>query len=172
LEHGPSTLHLRSFYKPQLERHFEHFPESQIHVILFEEFVRNTGSVTDQLYSFLGISQDVERQAGEAHANKSTVPRSLRLQLVLNYISEILITRYGSHLPGERSKNEEEGLVREKVRDILFHLRRWNRKEGEYPPMSQTTRDCLGKVYARENRGLSELIGKDLSEYWPFMNDY
>ena len=38
-----------------------------------------------------------------------------------------------------------------------------------YPPMSPQTRAFLEKLYRRMNGGLSDLIGRDVSRFWPYM---
>ena len=39
-----------------------------------------------------------------------------------------------------------------------------------YPPMKKETTLFLEKLYARENRDLGELLGLDLSAFWPYMS--
>jgi hypothetical protein len=35
--------------------------------------------------------------------------------------------------------------------------------------MDPSTESFLRRLYAKENRGLSDLIGVDLAQYWPYM---
>ncbi len=49
-------------------------------------------------------------------------------------------------------------------------IRRANAASGKsYPPMKQRTRRFLEELFAKENRGLSELIGVSVQDYWPYM---
>jgi len=41
----------------------------------------------------------------------------------------------------------------------------------KYPPMKTKTRNFLEKLFIMENRGLSEIINKDLKKYWPYMKE-
>jgi hypothetical protein len=37
------------------------------------------------------------------------------------------------------------------------------------PEMKAPTRRFLERLYAKENRGLAELIGRDLATFWPYL---
>jgi len=165
LRFGPNTLHQRSFYRQQLERYFDLFPRNQIKVILFERFVQDTQAVVDEVCSYLGLSTSVDVDAVDTHANASRMPRWHRLQLFLNYASQGLWNRYESHLPGSTAADETS--VRTRIlRSLFYRLRNWNLRDTPYPPMAAETRASLSDLYARENRGLDDLIPCDLEKYW------
>jgi hypothetical protein len=166
LERGSSHLHLRSFYKPQLERYFDRFPRSQIKVVIFERFVEHTQAVVDEVCSFLDLPGSIDIETADPHSNKSPVPRLFRTQLLFNYLMAGWEDRYDKHLPdGQQSLSSWfwEGVV--------HHLRRLNLRAGPRPPMTDAVRARLAQYYGRKNRGLSDLIGTDVSQYWPALYD-
>jgi hypothetical protein len=164
LQYGPATLHLRSFYKPQLQRYYEAFARDQIKVILFEQFVENTQQVVDEVCAFLDVPTSIDLADVNDHANPSKVPRWLRLQLWLNRRSRSLDDRYGSHLPGE---SEGSFSVRDRVLGRVYaRLKRWNLRFGSYPPMHPETRRHLSRIYGQKNRGLGELIEANPEKHW------
>lgn len=164
LQYGSSTLHQRSLYAPQLKRYFDLFPHDQIKVILFERFVQETQEVIDEVCTFLGLSNTVDVDKVDTHANASRVPRWHQLQLILNYFSQGLWDRYSDHLPGP--ENSEKNLRVQFLRSMFYRLRYWNLQRPSYPPMDPRTRSKLATIYARENEGLEELVGCDFQEYW------
>jgi hypothetical protein len=48
-------------------------------------------------------------------------------------------------------------------------LRRCNSVDNGYRDLRPETRTFLKSLFARENAGLSELIGIDVGQYWPYM---
>lgn len=173
LEYGTSTLYLRSFYKRQLDRYFRLFSRDQVKVILFERFVENTQDVVEDLCSFLGLSRSVDVSKVERHVNASSVPRSHRLQLAVNYAVQELDfwERYAAHLPG-KEKDKTLSAFDRLLRGVLLRIQQHNLQEGNYPPMASATREKLGALYARENRGLDTLLGRDLGRWWPFWTQH
>ncbi len=162
LVHGPSPLHLRSFYKPQLDRYLNWFDRSQIKIVIFERFVQETQTVLNEVCSFLGLPSAPDAETDDAHQNQSPVPRLLQLQLLINYLSKGLETRYEDHLPGS-----EQRFVSWFTKGVLHRLRSLNLAPGSRPPMKTNTRRRLAEIYARKNRGLNEIVDLDLSDYWP-----
>lgn len=165
LERGSSLLHLRSFYKPQLERFFDRFPRQQIKVVLFERFVEHTQKVINEVCSFLDLPATIDVENTDPHSNKSPVPRLFRTQLLFNYLSAGWENRYDKHLPGE-----EQSLSSWFWEGVVYYLRRLNLRTGPRPPMTDAVRTRLAQYYGRKNRGLSDLIGTDVSRYWPCLD--
>jgi hypothetical protein len=162
LEHGPSTLHLRSFYKPQLDRYLQRFEKSQIKIVLFERFVDETQTVVDEMCSFLNLPSALDAEGDGAHRNRSPVPRLYRLQLLINYFSKGLEKRYEDHLP-----DAEQHFSNWFFQGVLHRIRMANLRDGSRPPMDAELRRRLAAVYRRKNRGLNDLLDLDLSDYWP-----
>lgn len=170
LMHGSSTLHLRSFYKPQLERYFRLFPRGQIKVILFERFVEETQVVIDEVCSYLGLPDSIDLGQVQTHANPSWYPRWPNTYFAINYLLKGKIDRYRSHWPGKPSENHTPELSSGKrlLRSLLYRVRDKLPRKKSYPPMDDSLRERLTELYARENRGIGSLVGADVGRYWPF----
>lgn len=162
LQNGPSTLHIRSFYKPQLKRYLDLFSRDQIKIIIFERFVSNTQEVLDEVCSFLGLSSSLDVEESNPHRNKSPTFRSHSLQLLLNYLTFGLENPYEDHLP-----NTELSFSNWFIKGVLHRIRKLNLGAGSRPPMKESVRRRLEDLYARKNHGLGDLIGINLSQYWP-----
>jgi len=167
LQHGPSTLLLRSFYKPQLERYLDLFPKDQVKVVLFERFVDHTQAVVNEVCSFLGLENTVDVASVDAHRNRSPVPRWPGLQLLFNYCTTGIETRSEDQLPYPAKPQSTHAL-----QGLVHHLRQLNLTPRRPPPMKDSVRACLEQILARKNRGLSPLLGVNLSDYWPFVGSH
>ena len=166
LQHGPSTLLLRSFYKPQLARYLDVFPRDHVKTILFERFVDHTQAVVDEVCSFLGLETTVDVPGADAHQNQSPVPRWPGLQLLFNYCMTGIESHSENQLPYSEKPQSSYFL-----QGLLHHLRRLNFTTGEKPSMDASTRACLTQIFSRKNQGLGRLLGVDLSRYWPYLNE-
>lgn len=167
---GSSNIHLRSFYKSQLERYFRLFPRDQIKVVLFERFMEETQTVVDEVCSYLGFSNSIDLEEVETHTNVSWYPRWPKAYFAINYLLEGKIDRYRYHWPGEPSEVHapEISFGDRLLRGFLLRLRRRLPRQDSYPSMDDSLRERLTQIYARENRGIGDLIEPDVGEYWPF----
>lgn len=176
------SMYAGSYYREGLERYLEHFDRDQIKVVIFREFVDHTQRIVDEVCAFLGCEQSVDVEAVDrTHRNRSGVPPEPLIPV--KYLANWMRTwgpRRGTigHLPTMEFDRLEvarkmswKGLVGHLLGagiDRLLGLF----PEGDYPPMPDETREFLERLMARENAGLSELIGKDVSAYWPYMDDH
>ena len=73
----PGTYYFEtSLYHPRLTRYFDRFDRSRIKVIIFEDFVANTGMVLREIHEFLEIDTTFVTDVVERH-NPAMVPRSI-----------------------------------------------------------------------------------------------
>lgn len=167
--HSPGHLLTRSFYKPQLQRYLAVFPSHQIKVVLFEEFVSQMQEVVDAISAFLELRTPIDLAALDTHRNAAGAPFSVTLQRLQNKMfRNHAMTPYRSHFP-------DAGLPQqgpwERLTFTLVRALRWlNRSSRPYPPMKPDTRAFLEKLFAKENQGLSDLLGRDVKPYWPYMD--
>lgn len=66
-------------YGAQLERFLEFYDRSQIHLMIFEELIRDADAEFKRLFSFLGADPDVGIDYGSFHTNHSAKRRSKKL---------------------------------------------------------------------------------------------
>ena len=151
-------------YQKHLEHWMSVFPRDQVHVVLFEEYVapKSRQSIVDGVCRFLEVEPTLAVARREKISNKTAVPRSHRLELVLNSIR----LRYG--LPGYTVKwfEPEKGRYRFLNR-ILERVSALNNSYSRrYQPWPAEISDRLQTYYRHENAGLSELIGRDVDAIW------
>ena len=177
LLHTPGTILQRGYYKEQIERFTQYFPEDQLKFVIFEEFTKNIQAIVDDVCKFLGLRTTVETGAVDTHRNIGTAPRSLRLKLRANRINRKAAERiYRGYLPTpgiKKQKSPTFGRFIEHLSPTMVISRIVNRApRPKYPPMASGVREFLEQLYAKENMGLGELIGIDIERYWPYMRHH
>ncbi len=163
----PENLIQRSLYKQQIENFLKFIPREKIHFIVFEEFIKDMETSLKEVYRFLEISFDgVDLAQIDTHRGSAMSPKKLNLQLWRNRILRLKAKHtYHNHLvevPDEQ--NASTGMA---VRSLDFLHRKFNPLQPVRPPkMKKETRDFLNYYFSGENRGISELIGVNVDEYW------
>lgn len=153
-------LVLGSTYARHLERYFNLFGRDQIKVILFEDFVRDPKATVDSVTDFLGASRFNSLPTQESWSNRTYYPKFPPAELLLNHVRKRLIGgRYRDHL-GARGLGMSVGMLADKA------VRRFRLRAESSPPMLGTTREFLARHMSERNRGLSELLQRDLSTMW------
>ena len=176
LRYQPGTYFSRGYYREQLARYLEHVPREQLKVILLEEFVSDQQAVVDDLTAFLGLSTPIDLAGVDTHRNPAPAPLSVRGRWLINkLIGGVVDARTIKRLPNMPGFDPGVGRAekREQHPVLAGWVRRYRALRGrrKLPEMNPETRRFLERFYRRQNAGLSELIGRDVSELWPYMAD-
>ena len=163
LTRHPSII-LGSTYAPHLRRYFELFGRDQVRVGLFEDFLADRQAFVDGMTDFVGVPR-LQVQDGEAWFNRTYYPRSHRFQHMLNRVSSrIVANQYRNHL-AERSGFRER--LRNKTHYYWFrYIHPVMLTSPKQPAMKEETRTYLQRHLSARNHGLSDLLGRDLSDVW------
>jgi hypothetical protein len=149
-------------YEEQLRAWIELVGRERLHVVLFEDYVRDRPRAMGGVFDFLGVERLAIDPSRDARRNAALVPRSPGLQRALNHATR-LYPAYAATIEYESTAPRAwPELV---VSKALRGLGRLNLKSGRYPPMHPSTREKLDAYYRRRNRGLAELLGRDLSAW-------
>ncbi len=158
------TLLLGSTYAPHLKRFMDVMGPQRVHVVLFEEFLADMQSVVNRVTDFLGASR-MTLEPGRTWFNKTYYPTNLRGQLLLNRVgSRIVRSRYHNHM-GLRNRRFDR--IRNKLHYRWFKWINPILLKAERPPlMAPETEAYLTRHLAARNRGLSELLGRNVGDLW------
>jgi hypothetical protein len=137
-------------YAVQVERYLDVFPSDQVHVIIFEDFVRDTPGAFAGLCRFLDITPGVPPAVGLANPNKHVRSRRLRAWLKFSPMMQTLARR---SVPRP---------LRRRLGGWLFAL---NTNYEPRRPMRADLRAQLQDEFAPDVVRLSALLGRDLT-YW------
>ena len=154
----------RSFYEEQLRYCYSLIPKKNIKVIVFEEFIRNQDHMSEEIFSFLGLQQK-ELLEKKKHANKGKYPKSLKMALSRNRrLSHLYGRRYLGRIPGLPERVPLKGVDKWYNRMMLAIN---PLTQNSPPPADPRTREFLSRLMYQRNEGLSELLERDLSKFWP-----
>ncbi len=159
------SITLGSTYFRHLKHFLDIFGPDQVRILLFEDFLSDQQGFLDGVTDYLGISR-MEIEQTETWFNKSVYPRYPMLKAQLNRVGKIVVgQRYRNHM-GKRTGLRER--LRNKSHYYWFEYANHILPTApKAPPMKPGTARYLRQHLSERNRGLSELLGRDLGEVWP-----
>jgi hypothetical protein len=173
LHRAPGSYLSRGFYAEQLARYRPLFGPDQLRVVFFEDFVADQQRTVDALCEFLGLPETIDVSRVTTHRNAARAPLHLPTRLLVNRLSRPLRrTRYNRripNMPGFRPTSGGVRIGRSPLVDRVAELYESVLPGRRPPPMAEETRRFLQQLFRRRNSGLSELVGRDVSEVWPYM---
>lgn len=138
-------------YTEQLRRYFDVFGRENVHVIIFDDFKRNTGDVFGQTLAFLGVDPNFRLEFRRINSNK--VLRSRLLQELLVAPPLALTRAFSAVVPPPLQGR------------FLPYLRHLNTRYIARPPLDPALRKRLHVEFEPEVKRLSRLLGRDLSSW-------
>ena len=167
LRHAPHSLLTRSYYQRQLEAYLRHFPRERIKILLLEELMLDIQRSLDEVARFLDLRTSVDAAGVSVRRHRGAAPRFPRLLLWQNrLLRHARALDQQPDLPG--ISRRRAGPFQRLGSGLDRALRRIQGGTGTYPAMRPKTRAFLEQYFVRENAGLSELLGVDLHQYWPY----
>ncbi len=160
-----SSIILGSTYAPHLAHYFDVFGREALHICVFEDFLTDKQRYIDQATDHIGVPQ-MPLESLETWFNRTYYPTRPVAQQWLNRVGgQFVAGRYRNHM----SQNQS---VRSRIRNKLHY--RWFRyvnpvflKAEKPAPMQPETAEYLMHHLSDRNRGLSDLLDRDLSKVWP-----
>ena len=134
-----------SNYYHQIKRYLDLFSPQQIKVIIYEDFVRDTTGVMQEVYDFIDV--DNSFLATRSKSNSGYWPKSLILHRLLKEPNTIKLTL-------------EQILPKSIYYKFLKFARKWN--QGSIPPIPTTVENNLKHLFLQDILNLQELLGREL----------
>ncbi|MEM7065582.1 MAG: sulfotransferase [Cyanobacteria bacterium P01_B01_bin.77] len=134
------------FYSKQLKPYLNLFDREQIKIFLFDDLCKDSLSLLQEIYAFLGVDADFVPDLEKR--NVSSMPKSLLLQKLLfrgNFLRDAFLSVFPRRL----------------YRGFVKHIKKWNM--GEKLSLAPCTRLHLQRIYRDDTLELQGLIQKDLS---------
>jgi hypothetical protein len=138
-------------YAEQLKRYFEVFGREKIHVILYDDFKRDTAKIYKHTLAFLGVDQSFQPVFQVINPNKTL--RSRRLQKFLVAPPSLLTKIYQRVTPKFLQGR------------MLKRLKRLNTQHTNRPALDPALKRRLQGEFLPEIEQLSDLLGRDLSSW-------
>ena len=136
-----------SSYATHLKRLYQVFPREQIHILFFEEFIKEPLHVLIPLCRHLGVSVPTESLVStnmRSGANKGKFVRSVKLQYVLRNTRML----------------EGDSLLRKGLRRICRNVLKLN--STAVKPLNHRYKEILSSTLGEKDDELRDLIGRDL----------
>ena len=152
--HLPAWVQYRSMasYADQVRRYLDAFGRDAVRVVIFDDFVRDTGAVYADVLSFLGVEAGVARPAFVVvNPNKEARSRLVRGLL--------------RHPPSLVRRLARAVLPRPSRRRLARGVKRLNQRHTPRVPMRPGLRRRLQEELAPEVERLAALLGRDLSAW-------
>lgn len=137
----------------QLERAMKIIPSSQLHVVVFDDFVTNTRGEYLKVLRFLDVADDLRSDFPRVNAAKTV--RSKAIHSLLHFLPKPL---YG---PLRRAKR---AMGLDSV-DIGKTLTTWNKGVAKSPNVQEVVHKEMREAFTPEIRKLERLLGRSFSHW-------
>lgn len=137
----------RGYYAIPLNRYYSLFNKDQIHVVIYEEFVKNPKEILDGICTFLKVEGEfIERMDFSRRYNVSRLPKYRYPQFFVMIFRKFAPNLFSKGFLGR----------------IVNSLEKLNLVEGTFPALDEELRNKYNKVFEKSNYELEKLIQKDL----------
>ncbi|MDY7012478.1 MAG: sulfotransferase [Cyanobacteriota bacterium] len=156
---NPEKLFYRSVvnFTEQIERYFNFFGRDNVHIIIFDDFQKDTAQVYQDTLRFLGVNPNFE-----THFNKINANRKVRNQFLKSLIDcpPEKILKFGKFfIPLSQAQR------RAILENVKFKLKHLNKEKTTRPPLNPEFERSLKQEFAPEIERLSRLLGRDLTHW-------
>ena len=138
---------------PGLARFIDAFGRDRVHITLYEEFAAEPEAVIGSIFRFLGVAEQpvahVEVMVPHREARWGGLNRAMASQRVIG-----------------AAKRLTPAALHPVARRLAAATFRTNRRRATRPPLSTALQDRLRDEFRHEVERLSEILGRDLVEFW------
>jgi len=144
--------HIAQYYG-QVKRYIDVFGKDKVHIILFDDFIKNPKEEYAKVLKFLEITEIMPQEFDTINPNKVTRSKAL-LRFIIN--PPDFVKRLGRVVLPHHSKR------RQMVIDTLWKM---NTKYEKREPIKPETREKLKAAYRGDIEKLQQLLNRDLSNW-------
>ena len=154
-----------SIYEPHVRSWRDILGADRVEFFLFEDLLKDRDALLKRVAEFIDFDLPEQLPANDWF-NRTQYPRYQSLHLAANRFGMGLSKlRYANHMDEDQSSNARR---KAKYYHRWFHrIRPLLPTTTQKPPMHEKTRAHLSKLFTDSNRGLSDLLDRDLSDVWP-----
>lgn len=151
------------FYYQHIKRYLEYFDRKKIHIIIFEDFVKEPLKTIKSIYNFLEIRDEyIPSNIGEVVYPSLKSGFSLRSRLIL-YL--IYYFRYPLRIVNSHLTSMFDKFYISLNKNLINLNIKINTIPGKIPNMNNDTRNLLRKIFQQENQKLQDFLQHDLSNW-------
>jgi len=142
-----------ALYSEQLERVYEYFPQSQVKVILFDDFKNDTKKVYDDVLSFLNVPNDQRMEF--PIINENTVSKSYFIKNLIVHQPKFIVF----------IKNYIKKILGKDQLNIASFFNGLNTNKTKRRPLEDNTKKEIHDTYRSDIDKLSILINRNLDKW-------
>lgn len=140
-------------YAAQVARYLDELGRERVHVVIFEDLIRDPPAANRSVLEFLGVDSSFAPDVGVVNAHWRT--RTPAMASVLR--NPVMVDRIKRLVPRP---------VRGTLRNVRRTMNAWNRVDTARDPLRDDVRARLHAELAPDIERLSALLGRDLSASW------
>ena len=144
----------KGLYEQQLKRYLQYFSKDQLHIIVLDDFKKNSGEVLKKLYQFLGVDETFVPANLKEKSNAAKAIKSPFVSKLMGWFSAIMVSL---KLSAVLTYLKDVGLKK--------LVMKFNTAKVDYPPMTAETKSFLQLQFLDDINRLEKLINKDLSTW-------
>jgi hypothetical protein len=167
LQLDPALILQRSLYEAQVRNYLRFIPRERLHVVVFEEFVRDIPGTVTKVCEFLGIDASlIDFSKANTHSNAARWPKYPKLQLHRNRaLRDRAKGQYSRHLIDVPDGARTASLMT-RLADRVHSTFNVSAPGNAKVKMRSETRVMLDEYLAAQNAGLSKLLALDVDGQW------
>lgn len=157
-----------STYAPHLRHWIDVLGRDRVHVVLFEDFIKDRQGTLDSVLDFINAPR-LEVPVQHNWFNKTYYPVSLTAQRAMNFFGRhIARQRYRTHIAPETTTTD--WWVNKLYQKWFHNVSPLLLRSTDKPQMKPSTEAYLTAHLKDRNQGLDTLLDRDLSHVWPSWN--
>lgn len=165
LKYTPHYVIPRSLYRHGICKVLKYIEKKYIHFFILEEYVKNTELCLKKLMGFLELNYIKSIENKLVQKNKTRVPKYIGMQILKNrFFRSYGNSQYFGKMPYKFPENKV--INRAPLIISKIHNRINPSLYESIPKMNSNTRCFLNQYFIRENDGLDELVGFDVTNLW------
>ncbi|MEC9376020.1 MAG: sulfotransferase [Pseudomonadota bacterium] len=149
-EKNDYLLHGR--YAEQLQSYIDRFGRDRVHIVLFDEIIKNPLTVLKNIFLFLGVEENFIPNSINLKINPASAYRNTLLFSYLRKLVQFIERNISPRL-----------ILKMKTNGFRDKIINWWRIEKQNKNMLEETKIYLKDYYAKPNQELEKLIDMDLS---------
>lgn len=138
-------------YTEQVQRYLDTFGWENVHIIIFDDFTRDTADVYRDTLRFLDVNPEFQPEFRKVNPGRR--PRSRNLHKLMTDPPEVLRSFVRAVMPSQLRLRLARGIK---------HL---NTNYGPHPPLNPELKKKLQAEFLPEVERLSKLLGRDLTHW-------
>ena len=145
----------KGYYYKYLNRFYDTFDKDQIHVILFDDILKNPSQVIKNVFNYIGVDDTFLPSQTHKKINESKITKNKYISSGIYTLINLLEKMRFKKLAYDVQSDHRISMIYSKI----------NKKPYKYNPMNSATRKDLIRLFENDIKSLEKLIKRDLGAW-------